>query len=484
MLDLGGPIGGELFVVVQLPFADLRSLIGPASGRLDRPSWPMVEPRVDFVRSFGQICPRMRGGVAEWAGEEAFCRANSAVRFPNELRKLQLGVAPLSANIDRVFRRFNSDGTVARFEACLQLAFPEKETAANEVPPLSDKHVDQLLQQCAELPSRIRGANGEWQTLPLIGGASLLARHYLRATTARKSAVTPQPWWFSCGSPTMLVESVQPQRLPLPRSAQLILQTGNVSVFHTWRKHGTAQFGVWFLQSQTPDKDVLRRLRIHLLRLHAERECLRQVITLILRRTFEYSASVESSDLTQQYLNDAIRAVERGERGGFDQPTLLDAARQAVEGAFPGANTTLLQMRRQIAEKVRRFIEQSEREHMNNGIQIGNISVTGDFNVVTAQNIQDSFNKASAPGVADTLKEKLQALTVEVGKLAAQLPPEEAEKVSRDLQTLATEVTSKSPRKAWYELSGQGLIDAAKTVAAMAGPITKAVKAVLSVLAG
>jgi hypothetical protein len=208
MLDLRGPYGGELFVVVQLPFADLRSLIGPASGRLDRPSWPLVEPRVDFVRSFGQISPRRRGGVAEWAGEEMFCRANSAVRFPNHLRKVQLGAAPLAANIDSVSRRFNSDGTVARFEACFQLAIRPQETAANEV------------------------------------------------------------------------------------------------------------------------------------------------------------------------------------------------------------------------------------------------------------------------------------LTVEVGKLAAQLPPEEAEKVSRDLQTLTTEATSKSPRKAWYELSGKGLVDAAKTVAAMAGPITTAVKAVLSLLAG
>lgn len=492
MLDLRGPYGGELFVVVQFPFADLRSLIGPASGRLDRPSWPLVEPRVDFVRSFGQISPRMRGGVAEWAGEEVFCRANSAVRFPNHLRKLQLGVAPLAANIDRVFRRFNSDGTVARFEACLQLAFLPQETATNEASPLSDNHVDQLLRQCTELPSRIRGANGEWQTLPLIGCAGLLAKQYLRATTNRKSAVTTQPWWFSCGSPTMLVESVQPQRLPLPRNAQLILETGNVSVFHSWRKHGTAQFGLWFLQSQAPDKDVLRRLRIHLLRLHAERECLRQIITLILRRTFEYSASVESSELTQQYLNEAIRAVERGERGSFNLSTLLDAARQAVEGASPGANATLLRMRRQIAEKVRRFIEQSERaprivnigEQMNNSIQIGNVSITGDFNVVTAQNIRDSFNKASTPGISNALKEKLQALTVEVSKLAAQLPPEEAEKASLDLQTLTNEATSKSPRKAWYELSGQGLIEAAKTVAAMSGPITTAVKAVLSLLAG
>ncbi len=69
-------------------------------------------------------------------------------------------------------------------------------------------------------------------------------------------------------------------------------------------------------------------------------------------------------------------------------------------------------------------------------------------------------------------------------KLVTNFSPDEAEKVSRDLHTLASEATSKAPRKAWYELSGQGLIEAAKTVAAMAGPVTTAVKAVLSLLAG
>src|SRR5262249_8048245 len=122
-------------------------------------------------------------------------------------------------------------------------------------------------------------------------------------------------------------------------------------------------------------------------------------------------------------------------------------------------------------------------DQMHTTIQIGNVSVTGDFSVVTAKNIQESFNKTSQSTVDAELREKLCALTVEVGKLAAKLPKDEADRVSQDLQTLTAEATSKAPRKKWYDLSAEGLLEAAKTVADMAAPVTTAVRAVLASLA-
>jgi hypothetical protein len=119
---------------------------------------------------------------------------------------------------------------------------------------------------------------------------------------------------------------------------------------------------------------------------------------------------------------------------------------------------------------------------MNTTIRIGEVSVTGDFSFVTARNIQDSFNKSSSTVGNTQLKQTLQALTAEVGRLAAKLSKDEAEKVSQDLQTLTSEATSKSPRRKWYELSAEGLIEAAKTVAEMAEPVSTAVKAVLALL--
>ena len=119
---------------------------------------------------------------------------------------------------------------------------------------------------------------------------------------------------------------------------------------------------------------------------------------------------------------------------------------------------------------------------MNTHIQMGNVTVAGDFNFVTAQNIQNSFNKAANADVSEPLKEALKDLTTKTAELAKQLPPDKAEAVSKDLAALTTEAVSKEPRKPWYELSANGLLEAAKTVAAMTGPITTAVKAVVSLL--
>ena len=120
---------------------------------------------------------------------------------------------------------------------------------------------------------------------------------------------------------------------------------------------------------------------------------------------------------------------------------------------------------------------------MNRNIQMDNVSITGDFNVVTARSIENSFNKAANANVTDALRESLKALSVEVAKLVAKLPDHAAETAARDLETLATEATAKEPRKKWYELSAEGLVDAAKGVAEMAAPIAGAVKAVLALLA-
>jgi len=150
-------------------------------------------------------------------------------------------------------------------------------------------------------------------------------------------------------------------------------------------------------------------------------------------------------------------------------------------------------MRRQVSAKVEGYIRRAQNTAtvinniqgnvMNTNIQLGNVNVTGDFNLVTATNIQNSFNKAANAEVTVELKEKLKAAAVEVANLAKKLPPEDAEKVSKDLETLTSEAVSKNPRKEWYELSAKGIVEAAKTVAEMAAPVTAAVKAVLALLA-
>lgn len=478
-----------MFVVLQHPFADLRGFVGVGSARLSRPTWPIVNAQADFVRSAGLVRTRPRGGVKEWAGEEIFCEAAAALRFANFLGRTELGSDVLKAQPRRTIRRFQSEGTVARLEVGLRLAVTAYDHSH------SGNDVLRLLRDCAQLPIRVPRIQP--LPMPLVQAGSVLARHFLLATTKRKlnPAVAPQPWWFSSGSPAILVESDPSRPLELPPHSRRVLEPAatGAAVAHCWLQFAAQRCSAWFVEAHTTDDDTIRRLRIHLLRLHAERECLRQVLSRVNDGSLDLAGDTARSDAVQQYLNDTLQVIERPKRFGQQQGQLLDAAREALGVAFEGQNASFQKMRRQIAVKVDGYIRRAQRttavtnvilgDQMNTSIQLGNVTVTGgDFNLVTAKSIQGSFNKAANADVSAELKEKLQALTVEVAKLAKELPAEEAEKAARDLEALTDEVTSKNPRKKWYELSAEGLIDAAKAVGEIAAPVVTAVKAVLALL--
>lgn len=63
-----------------------------------------------------------------------------------------------------------------------------------------------------------------------------------------------------------------------------------------------------------------------------------------------------------------------------------------------------------------------------------------------------------------------------VAELCKGIPQDKAREAARDLDTLASEIASGKPRQKWFEISAEGLMDAAKTVAKMASPIVKTVK--------
>jgi hypothetical protein len=76
--------------------------------------------------------------------------------------------------------------------------------------------------------------------------------------------------------------------------------------------------------------------------------------------------------------------------------------------------------------------------------------------------IKESFNKADSADLSDSLKELLKLLAITVGRMIEPLPKKQAEQVANDLQILINEATSEMPRRKWWELSVQGIKEAAK----------------------
>ena len=111
-------------------------------------------------------------------------------------------------------------------------------------------------------------------------------------------------------------------------------------------------------------------------------------------------------------------------------------------------------------------------------------STVGDINQVAAQSIQDSFNKVSESSANDELKNQLIKLNEAVAEMLKVLSPAQQKQVASDVKVLTDEATSAAPRRKWYELSAQGLLEAAKAVGETALPVIAAVNTVVGLLTG
>ena len=114
-----------------------------------------------------------------------------------------------------------------------------------------------------------------------------------------------------------------------------------------------------------------------------------------------------------------------------------------------------------------------------------NIKAGGDVAFAKDQAIA-TINKTitEAAGISETLESKLKELSVAVEKMVQNMPEDKAKETTKDLETLAGEAVKKEPRRKWYELSGEGLIEAAKAVGEAGKPVIEITQAVLNLLGG
>jgi hypothetical protein len=107
-------------------------------------------------------------------------------------------------------------------------------------------------------------------------------------------------------------------------------------------------------------------------------------------------------------------------------------------------------------------------------------SFTGPLAV--GQNIKLSYEMAENTK-KDDLRSRLEQVVTQASKLAEAVEPEEQkDAVSAQLKTFVEEAKKEKPNKWSLNVSSSGLLEAAKTVASLAEPVTTAVEAVLALL--
>jgi len=117
-------------------------------------------------------------------------------------------------------------------------------------------------------------------------------------------------------------------------------------------------------------------------------------------------------------------------------------------------------------------------------IQFGDHAMVTGSNLTVAEHIERSSITIGASGATPDLKQILETVRIAVADMCKHLPPPKADEAARDLDNLIQEVTSPEPRRKWYELSAEGLKEAAKTVGKIAGPVVASLDEMIRLLSG
>lgn len=513
-----------MLIVIQFPLADVRRFLYREVNQLNTPTWPVPEPDKNFIRRSGIVRRRLGGGIDDWPAEEIYCSAKRAIRFKERLKYLTLKncVFPISCS----FRRFFYDGeVVARVEVGLEvLNILEVQAVLKDV-YLDGSQCLELIDACLSIPVKIPFTREEFISTALINAAPSIAKHYLQSTTRRVNGKLSsfENWWIIPGTPLVMIDHSQSDIKDFPEFSKKLNPYSSENDIHY--KHNILHFcrvecrgkriNVLFHQNNYYSKAQLqlqRQLRLHIFRLHAQRECLKQILRLIAQEKINPKSRSSDSDHLQKYLRDSMRLISRKKRYGIEQSKLLDIAQQFEETINPGERKTLLSqlerinIRKNIYNNVKNFTKLGNDSFVNfhvigDGTVINtgkmlkvegdnmamykitfgdNAKVIGDF--VVADSIQNSFNRISKSEVSEELKDRLKNLSEAVANMCTHLPENMGREAARDVEIISGEVLSNNPRCKWYKMSAEGLIKTAKTVGHLADPVIRIVKELLTLL--
>ena len=354
-----------MLLTIQFPIADSRPFVDLETGKLKRPGWPWPIVDQDFIRGFGMIRQRWDGGLSGWVGEGSACDAVRALRFealpPLALPEL---LKPLTTEV--AFRNFYADGKVlSKYEAGLVIR-PDP-TVERPDQPLSRRFFEHFLRLkvAVPMPDGSRAHCELWQA------GKHLAALYLASSTPAALAGKLPAWLVTAGAPIALLDySGESCALDAFLSKRVkLIQHPQANLAQIAIPMQGMNLRVWLLSSSTLTKDVARRLRIALLRLHAEKECLQRVLTNLSCGHIQPEPFGPAAGLLQDYFNYATRRVLRLQHGSAAalepedvEDAEVDLARRVEDAILPGERDAILhaleqmQARPNIQSKVKTFV--------------------------------------------------------------------------------------------------------------------------------
>lgn len=331
-----------MILFFQFPVTDRRLFVSNAA-RLALPLWPSPQPYREFIRSFGVVKPRLKGGFPGWIGENAICDAWSTFQF---LPKPTNKHAHLP-RINCIQKHFFADGVaLGKFEVIFI-------TRPKYVNFISTKAFSALLNYIINLPITVQGFNKAPIETRFINAAKSLASLYFFSSTPTENLerLKNEIWVFP-EAPLLIVELGADENPSFSQSTRIvpISTCPSIELRHQWYKLPDGVFRVWFIKYKSQDKNTLslgRNLRIYLMRIHAEQESFRRVLKLIDTQKIDLTEETEEFQALQRYINETLRRINQLQKSirkeGADPEAVEHIVCAAINTINPGEIESLLQ---------------------------------------------------------------------------------------------------------------------------------------------
>ena len=333
-----------MIIFLQFPLTDIRRFLDTDTAKLPVPLWPAPTPYQEFIRSFGPIRVRGKGGVPGWVGENEICNAHRGLVITS-IPPYQDPDTQNTVRLSCSARHFFSDGLAVGKLEIVVISHPAQIA-------LSPRGLRGILTHLLKTPVTIPSAGQEVVRTRLIQAGKPLAQLYLQYSSyTRSSQAVKGKAWILPGTPMMVIELGAQEAMQLPSRAQAvpIAESLGVELSHTWLKVASRAVRAWGIQRLSHESAVTqnsRTLRLYLMRFHAEIEALKAVLKGIDSGEIPLSSHSTASDRLQFYLSQVTSRITKLNdkyKSSYGSEEIGKLAQSSLERVTPGDMEGLMQ---------------------------------------------------------------------------------------------------------------------------------------------
>ena len=297
-----------MIVFLQFPITDIRKFVSANLGELAKPNWPTPSPYADFIRSFGMVKPRGKGGASGWVGENDICDSRHALKLDLNLPPFRFSKGEIAIKCaDRHF--FYSGTAVGKYELVL-LSMPYRVE-------LTEDEFDQLINYILGIPAFIHFPDHRIAKGDLFSIRGSLSQLYLYSSSlTKKFPELKDKKLILAGQPLVFCELSANESIHWSSKTRQIdlFEKDGVLISQKWIQKNNKRVQAMVLQHKD-SYDMTRRngrlLRMYLMRLHAEYESIRDISNMIEKEVIKPHLNSPESDALQKYLNKTTRNISK-----------------------------------------------------------------------------------------------------------------------------------------------------------------------------